>query len=149
MNIKAILFGGAQIESFTANLGLCVLRAYVGLTLAFTHGFGKIPPAERFIQGTGRMGFPAPEFFSWAAGLSEFGGGILLALGLLTRPSSFFVGITMLVAAVIRHANDPYSTKERALMFLAVAVAFMLIGAGKYSVDSRIRGEGQQVSPTI
>lgn len=139
MNIKAILFGGADMDSVGANIGLCMLRVYSGLSLAFAHGLGKIPPSEGLIGATGKMGFPAPELFSWAAGLSEFGGGILLALGLLTRPSTFFIGITMLVAAGMRHAADPYSIKEKALLYLAIVVAFLLTGAGKYSLDSRLR----------
>ena len=139
MKIKDVLFGGADIDSLAANLGLAVLRVVAGLSLAFGHGLGKMPPSERFIEGTGNMGFPAPEFFSWAAGLSEFGGGMLLALGLLTRPSSFFIGATMMVAGFIRHAADPFSRKEKAWLYLAIVIAFLLVGAGRYSIDALFR----------
>jgi putative oxidoreductase len=43
------------------------------------------------------MGLPAPELFSWLAGLTEFGGGLLLTLGSLTRPTALFIAATMLV----------------------------------------------------
>ena len=81
------------------------------------------------------MGFPAPQFFAWAAGISEFGGGIFLALGLMTRPASLLIGTTMFAAAFIRHAGDPFASKEKALLFFVTAVALTLIGAGKYSLD--------------
>ena len=103
--------------------------------MAFAHGVGKVPPSEEFTKGIADMGFPAPNWFAWAAGLSELGGGILIALGLMTRPASFFLGITMFVAAFIRHATDPFMRKEKALLFLSLAVFFTLVGAGRYSLD--------------
>jgi len=42
----------------------------------------------------------------------------------------------MLVALLIRHAPDPFATKEKALLYAAVALLFLLAGAGKYSVDA-------------
>lgn len=144
IDIKEILWGGAVIESVTANIGLTILRVFSGLSMAFGHGLGKVPPSERFINATGEMGFPMPEFFAWSAAGAEFGGGLLLALGLLTRPATFFLGITMIVAGFIRHAADPFGQKEKALLFLAIAVAFLLIGAGKYSIDAWIRSRSQQ-----
>lgn len=141
--IRDILFGGAIFESASANIGLAILRIYTGLSMALGHGLGKLPPSEGFIEGTGEMGFPLPGFFAWVAGLSEFAGGISLALGLMTRPSAFFVACTMCVAAFIRHAADPFARKEKAMLFLAIAVAFVLIGAGKYGVDAWVRARGR------
>ena len=112
--------------------------------MALGHGLGKIPPSERFVNGTAEMGFPLPEFFAWSAGGAEFGGGLLLALGLLTRPASFFIGCTMLVAGFIRHAADPFGGKEKALLYLAISIAFALVGAGKYSIDAVIRSRASQ-----
>ncbi len=133
--INKLLFSGTAFYSFAANIALAGLRIFTGLSMAFGHGVGKIPPSEGFTKGIADMGFPAPGLFSWAAGLSEFGGGILIALGLMTRPASFALGITMFVAAFIRHAADPFMRKEKALLFLALAVFFALVGAGRYSID--------------
>jgi putative oxidoreductase len=137
--IKQVVFGGAVIESTLANVGLTILRVFTGLSMAFAHGLGKVPPSERFVEGTANMGFPLPEFFAWAAGLSEFGGGLFFALGLFTRPSAFLLCCTMFVAGFIRHAADPFGGKEKALLFLAISLAFLLIGAGKYGVDTWVR----------
>ena len=135
-----LLFGGAGGGSSVADLGLLFLRVFIGLALAFGHGLGKLPPSERFLAGVGEMGFPLPVIFGWAAALSEFAGGILLALGLLTRPAAFFVVITMAVAAFIRQAGDPFAERELALLYGTVAVMLLLTGAGRYSIDRHLQG---------
>ncbi len=139
MKYKQWLFGGEDFQSVTANTGLLLLRIYTGLSLALAHGIHKTPPSEGFIAGVEKLGFPAPDFFAWAAGLSEFAGGILLALGLLTRPSAFFICFTMSVAAFIRHSADPFGAKEKALLFAMIALFFLLTGAGKFAIDAVIR----------
>lgn len=143
--IKRLLFGGAVIESIRANVGLAILRVFVGLSMALGHGLGKIPPSERFVAITGDLGFPVPEFFAWMAALSEFGGGLLLALGLLTRPGAFFIWFTMLVAAFFQHAADPFSTKEMAFLYLVITGMFVVIGSGKYGVDPLIRSRDSKL----
>lgn len=120
------------------DLGLLLFRVFIGASMAFAHGLGKIPPPEQLIQGVTGMGFPMPVVFAWAAALSEFAGGILIALGLLTRPAALFLGFTMAVAAFVVHAADPFQVKEMALLFLAACVLLLFTGAGKYSVDRLI-----------
>jgi len=93
---------------------------------------------EGFIEGVGQMGFPAPLFFAWAAALSELLGGLFLMLGFLTRPAAALVAVTMFVAAFIRHGPDPFQKKELALAYFVMAVAFLLTGAGRTSVDASL-----------
>ena len=137
--IKRLVFGGAVIESIPANVGLAILRVFVGLSMALGHGLGKIPPSERFVSIIENLGFPLPEFFAWMAAFSEFGGGLLLALGFLTRPGAFLICSTMLVAGFLQHAADPFSTKEMAFLYLVITGMFVVVGSGKYGVDTLIR----------
>lgn len=139
MLLKNILFGGESGLSYAANAGLALLRIFAGISLAFAHGISKVPPGDGLVTGTANLGFPAPTFFAWAAGLSESMGGIFLALGFLTRISAFFIAITMLVAIVGVHGADPYQKKELAFMYFFVATAFLLKGSGDWSVDSFLR----------
>ena len=125
--------------SYAANAGLALLRIFAGIALAFAHGYSKVPPGEGLITRAGEMGFPMPVFFAWAAGLSEFLGGIFLALGFLTRISSLFIAFTMLVALVGVHGADPFNRQELAFMYLFVAIAFLLKGSGDWSVDGFLR----------
>jgi putative oxidoreductase len=104
--------------------------------MALAHGLGKVPPSEAFTQGVAELGFPAPALFAWCAAAAELLGGLGLALGALTRLSAGSVAFTMIVAAFGRHASDPYRMKELSLLYLAIALFFLIAGAGRYSVDA-------------
>lgn len=136
MILRKLLFGGAAVETPLANLGLLILRVYTGLVLASQHGIHKFPPSEKFVQGINEIGFPIPELFAWAAGCAEFLGGILLAIGLFTRPAALFILITMLTAVLGRHVGDPFSDKELALTYGLISLSFLLLGSGRYGVDT-------------
>jgi putative oxidoreductase len=76
------------------------------------------------------------------AGSAEFVGGIFLIVGLLTRPTSAVLAITMLVAMFSVHidnglfmSNNGY---EFSLALLAISVSLLLSGAGKLSLDNLI-----------
>ncbi|MEM1117396.1 MAG: DoxX family protein [Bacteroidota bacterium] len=138
MTLRALLVGSGD-TSTTTDLGLLILRLGIGLPMAFAHGTGKVPPSAGFIEATAGMGFPLPVLFAWAAGLSELVGGLLIAAGLATRPSAFFLAITMAVAFFVRHGNDPFADGELAFVYLVGALGLMVTGAGKYSIDAVFR----------
>ena len=117
-------------------LGLLVLRLGIGLPLALAHGLGKLPPSDGFVEATAGLGFPLPVVFAWAAALAEFAGGLLLALGLLTRPAAAFVLVTMAVAFFGAHGGDPFGDREMALLYGVGAVVLGLLGAGRFSLDA-------------
>lgn len=117
------------------NFGLLLFRLFVGLSMAFAHGLGKIPPPEQLVQGVSSMGFPAPILFAWVAGLSEFVGGLLIAAGLFLRPATAFLGVTMAVAAFIVHANDPYNVKEMALLYFFSCILLFFVGPGNLALN--------------
>ena len=137
--MKNLLFKVTHESTYANEIGLTLLRVFAGLVMAFAHGFGKLPPTEGFIGGVTEMGLPLPNFMAWMASITESIGGILLAIGLLTRPVSFLLFMTMAVAAFGRHMNDPFKAKELALCYLVVYLVFMIRGAGKFSVDEVIR----------
>lgn len=144
--MKRFLFGGAGGADAVSDAGLLLLRLFAGLALALAHGMGKIPPSPGFVGSVGAMGFPAPEAFAWASALAEFGGGLLLAMGLLTRPASLVIAFNMAVAAFLRHGDDPFGGKEKALLFLVVAVCFLLTGPGRFSLDRLLNRRAPTVS---
>lgn len=132
---KRIALGGANVTPWFADLGLSVLRIFTGLAMALAHGWGKVPPGEGLVMRAGEMGFPAPSVFAWVAALCEFAGGLLLAAGLFTRGAAVAVLSVMGVAAFVAHAGDPFGDRERALLFGAIALAFVFVGSGRYSAD--------------
>jgi putative oxidoreductase len=76
------------------------------------------------------------------AGSAEFIGGIFLVVGLLIRPTSAVLAITMLVAIFSVHINNGLFMSnngyEFSLALLAISVSLLLSGAGKLSLDNLI-----------
>ena len=132
--VRKILCAGPDRDLWT-DASLVLTRVVFGLSMAFAHGMGKVPPSEGFTGFVGKLGFPAPELFAWAAGLSEFVGGILIALGLLTRVSGFFLLQTMLVAVFLAHGDDPFKKMEMGLLYATVSLTLIATGAGRFSLD--------------
>lgn len=144
MRLKDFLFGGSIESSPVADFGLLVLRFATGFALALSHGYGKLLDPNRFINGAvAGLGFPAPTLFGWLAIFSEFFGGILLALGLLTRPAAFLVLGVMLTAYFGIHFNQTFDKQELAVLYGLIAIAFLLKGSGRYGFDALLRGSGR------
>lgn len=122
----------------TRDAGLLVLRVGAGLALALGHGLGKLPPSPEFVEGTAALGFPLPLVFAWLAALSEFGGGLLVALGLAARPAAVFAAVTMAVAFFAAHAGDPFGDREMSFLYGIVFAAIALMGAGRFSADAAL-----------
>ena len=59
----------------------------------------------------------------------------MVVLGLFTRFATVPLMITMLVAAFVVHAQDPFHKQEFALMYFAGYFSIFLAGSGKYSVQ--------------
>jgi len=128
-----------MMQSQGAALGWTLVRVTFGLMLSLAHGLPKARgDMARFAEGVANLGFPLPTFFAWCATLTELVGGVLIAVGLFTRPAAAFAAFTMLVAS-IRHRPDPFSLMEKPLLFLAVFVAVVLVGAGPWSLDAKLR----------
>lgn len=119
--------------------GWTLVRVVFGMMLCLAHGIpkatGNLTP---FIERVGALGFPMPTFFAWCAVLTEVVGGVLIAAGLFTRPAAAFAAFTMIVATY-RHMADPFSVKEKPLLFLTVFVALAIAGAGPWSLDAKLR----------
>jgi putative oxidoreductase len=135
--MKNWIFGGAGGATASVDLGLMALRVFTGLAMAFGHGIKKLPPPEGFVKGVVGMGMPA--FLAWGATFAELGGGILLALGLFTRPAATLILITMGVAFFGVHLKDPFGRQELALLYGFLALFFALAGSGRFGVDRLIR----------
>ncbi len=120
-------------------LSWTLIRVTFGLMLCLAHGIPKgTGDMTPFIARVGSLGFPFPTFFAWCAVLTEIVGGVLIAVGLFTRPVAAFASFTMLVAAY-RHRPDPFALMEKPLLFLTVFVALIIAGAGPWSLDAKLR----------
>lgn len=118
------------------DIGLLLLRAWFGLVMAFGHGVPKATDLAKFVEGVTKMGMPA--FMAYPAVGAELLGGLMLAVGLLTRLAALSVVGTMLVAAFVVHAADPFMKKEFALAYGVVALVLLVTGAGRFSLDQKL-----------
>src|ERR1700682_948015 len=126
------------------DLGLLILRLAIGGTVA-AHGAQKLFGwfGGGGIRGTGaffeKIGFRPGHVHASLAGLAEFVGGLLLALGFLTAAGSALVVSVMLTAVISVHLpNGFFVTKggfEYNLALAALAVALAFTGPGAYSLD--------------
>lgn len=124
--------------------GLLIIRATLGLLL-FAHGTQKLFGwyGGHGLEGTGGMfeqiGHRPGRRMAAVAGMSEAGGGLLLALGLLTPLGAAMAIGTMIVAAVSVHAKQGlWNTNggyELPLVYALVACGLAFTGAGAWSVD--------------
>lgn len=120
----------------SVDAALLATRLIAGLSLALAHGVSKVPPSERFVARVAGMGFPAPDLFAWLAGIAELGGGLLLAVGLFTRPAALLVASNMTIIMFVALAGEPFLEREKPLLFFAIALLALLAGPGRYSLDA-------------
>lgn len=116
---------------------LAVLRIVTGL-IFMEHGTQKL------------FGFPAPsergmpELFSLSGigGIMEFVGGLLIAVGLLTRPVAFLLSGEMAVAYWMFHAPRNFfpilNGGDAAILYCFVFLLFVFTGPGAWSIDNAL-----------
>jgi putative oxidoreductase len=131
-------------------LGIALLLGRVAIGLCFVvHALGKLgivgsAPLAGFAEWLGEIGVAMPQFQARLAMISELVGGLLLSLGLATRPAALVRSITMPVAGLMGRrgagypiTNDPPGA-EYALNLAAVCLMFLLIGPGTISLDATL-----------
>jgi len=126
------------------NAGLLIVRVVVGLLMA-AHGSQKLFGwfGGYGLTGTGGffegLGFRPGRLFAAAAGATEFGGGVLVALGLLGPVGPALIVSVMIVAAISVHWHGVFASSngvEVPLLYAVVGAALAFTGPGQYSLDA-------------
>jgi putative oxidoreductase len=128
-------------------IGLLILRLGIGLILA-AHGAQKLfgvwggSGMAKWAESVQRLRIRPATPWAWVAALSEFGGGLLLAFGLLSPLGSLAITGAMLVAiATVHLANGFWNGKrgyEFNLSLIVGAAAVAFTGPGTYSLDNAL-----------
>jgi putative oxidoreductase len=130
-----------------SSLGLLILRIVTGIVFTF-HGWQKIfqigiGPMTTAFRG---MGVPLPSLIAPGVSILEFGGGILLIVGLLSQPLACLYLIDMLGAITFVHGKNGFSMQhmgyEFVLTLAAASAAIALAGPGRYSADAQLQRRG-------
>jgi putative oxidoreductase len=121
-------------------LGLVVMRLTLGVIM-IGHGSHKVyGHLHEYAGYIGSLGLPA--WLGYVSACTEFFGGILLIMGLVTRIAAFAVLVNMSVAIAKvhwKHGLLGAGGYEFPLSLWAIAFALTFFGAGEISLDS-IRG---------
>ena len=100
---------------------------------------------EEFARFLAAHGTPAPMFSAYLSAYAQFICGILIVLGLFTRPAGLVMTINFICALIIAHRTTPFVQTWPALMMLAAAVYFLLCGAGALALDRFTRLEARRL----
>jgi len=128
-------------------LGILILRLVIGLTVA-AHGAQKLfgwfcgPGMKGWTGAMNHMRIRPATPWAWMSALAELGGGLGLALGLLTPLPSLAIAGSMLVAVALVHWPHGFFVSkggyEFNLAILGGVAAVALTGAGAYSLDAAL-----------
>ncbi len=135
------------IDPQLLDLGLFLIRVVFGLIFA-AHGAQKLFGSfgGYGLAGTGgfmeSLGFRPGKTFAAAAGLGEFVGGLLLALGFLGPVGPALLLSVMFVAGMTVHRKNAFFVAtnglEHPLIMATAAVGIGLTGPGRYSLDAAL-----------
>jgi putative oxidoreductase len=131
---------------FTSDLAYLIVRVTAGLML-IPHGWMKVTSfGVAGVTGMlAKYGTPAPEFFAYLIMALETIGGVMIAIGFLTRPIAAMLVIEFAVIIFIAHWPKGYSVGaggiEYPLMWGLILLAIALRGGGPWSVDRKLGWE--------
>lgn len=125
-----------------ADLSWLLLRLIAGVALA-VHGWPKIQDPFRNAGMVESLGFVPGVLWSPLLAGTEFIGGILIAIGLFTRPAAAGATIVLCVTAYFHWIvqGQGFAGAEKSLLWLAITFFFAVRGGGFLSVDGTMRKE--------
>ena len=129
-------------KSIAVDAGLATLRVALAVVF-FAHGAQKVFQygIPGVTQGFTQMGVPLPGITAPLVAGLELVGGLLLLVGLLTRPIALLLAIDMLAAMLLVHLKNGFflpNGVEFTLILFAASLALVMTGAGALSLDAVI-----------
>jgi putative oxidoreductase len=122
-----------------SSLLLSLLRVMTGLLL-LQHGLTKLLNFP-----VGQMNNTPPFSLGGIAGILELVGGVLLILGLFTRPVAFILSGLLAFAYFLAHAPQGfypiYNGGELAVLYCFVLLYIATVGGGSVSLDRAISSD--------
>ncbi|MBI3530105.1 MAG: DoxX family protein [Betaproteobacteria bacterium] len=127
-----------SIARHFAWLGPLVARVTVGWVFLIT-GWGKLNNLPQVIENFAGWGIPFPEIMTPFVSAVEFGGGLLLLLGLFTRIAAAPLIVVMIVAIISAKRQEIDSLDAllgfEEFSYMAIFLWLAIAGPGLVSVD--------------
>ena len=80
--------------------------------------------------------FPIPVVMAFLAKGSELLGGVLVLVGLFTRPAAFLIAFTMFIATITANLGKDWNTDGGfTVSYFLFALILIINGGGKFSLD--------------
>lgn len=128
-----------------ADYGLLLIRVVLGVIM-MGHGAQKLFGwfGGYGLKGTGgwmeSLGMRPGVLMALMAGLAEFVGGLLFAIGLFTWIGALLIVGTMIVAILTVHRKNGFWVTQNGieynLILIVIVIAVAMVGAGSLSFDS-------------
>jgi putative oxidoreductase len=147
-NIAKIYMAFTSALSHLQSPLLLAIRLYWGYQFA-QDGWGKLTHLDKVTEFFASLSLPAPHMTALLVALVELGGGILFALGILSRLTSLvlFVNMTMAYLSVpddrvnfshiFSKPDDFYGAGPYTYWFAALLI--LILGPGLFAVDTLIQ----------
>ena len=120
-----------------SDLTLFALRALTGAFLVH-ETWDNVSSAARmteFVEFLGQHGFPAPALLAPLSVAIQFGCGILLVAGLLTRAAGLLIAANFVVAVVMVHWDEAFRGWWPAIVLVFLGLHFAAAGSGRFGLD--------------
>lgn len=118
--------------------GALLMRLALGVSMA-VHGYQKVVPHGALNHYAHYIGtLHIPYWLGYVSAYTEFIGGILLILGLLTRFVATLVAINLLVAFAYVGIHQGFGIYNNILALAALAIMLTVYGAGTLALDRKI-----------
>jgi len=131
-----------EFHGGTEGIGILILRVIWGITLIF-YGLPMLKRPWTWMDMPKPSGIPG--FFQGLGALTIFGGGIAMVSGFLTFLTASALTGAMGFALVLNlikgipfmkeRPDAPGTSYEASLVYLAIALMFVLVGPGMFSLD--------------
>jgi putative oxidoreductase len=129
-----------------SDLTLLALRAVTGAFLVH-QTWDNVTSAERmdeFVQFLGQFGFPLPWLMAPLSVAVQFGCGVLLVVGLLTRWAGLLIAANFAVAMAMVHRADDLRGMWPALVLVFLGLHFAAAGSGRFGLDALLFRRGRR-----
>lgn len=141
--------GRSRGNGLGTDLAALVLRLFVAFVLVYGTQDNVFDRARmfEFRDFLAEHGFPYPLASAYLSAYAQFATGLLLALGLLTRPAALVVVANFLVALFMVHLRLPFSANIAPLAMLVGGIYFVLAGAPRWSLDAVVARRLRRSAP--
>ena len=129
------------------DIGVLIIRLGIGGSMLIFHGYGKITGGavlwEKLGSNMSTIGINFyPVFWGFMAAFSESICSVLIMTGLLFRPATVLLAVTMIVA-ILRHLTLPegtagagWSGASHALELLVIYTGLFFLGPGRFRLTA-------------